>query len=301
VRIALLICVCEGEESIAWDVLSAAGQCFAQAEVSLFVVDDASPSRVGQTLVDRFAKTFGQSASCRVLPKSLRFYGTAERLFRGLSDIASSGKDFDAIVKLESDICIVRQDLLAFVEQVCPDGVGLYGERYGMRARDSLLLAADLVPAGFARERVDGIIQRKWRFGRLFPVWWADIGRRAFLRGYRFGFIAGSFWVLGGKTLRKMAESGWLARDYGKTGFVFADDVLITVAAHAVGDPVVDLGKVSPHWGRYLSITDETPTEAFIPKKPYVVHHLKNHAVGWKRRQEIKRAFGWPTERSAIP
>jgi hypothetical protein len=299
VDIALLMCMCEGEEAIAWDVLSGIAQSCNQARLSLFIVDDGSPSRVGDRIAARFRQTYAQPATCHRLPKSLRFYGMAERLFIGLNDIAASGTSFDLVLKLDPDICVVRRDFLEFLKQVSPNGVGLFGERYTMRARDSLLLVADLVPAGFARKRVQGVMHREWRLRRLFPVWWSDFGRRALINGFRFGFIAGGFWILGGRSLRKLAETNWLGRDQSKHGFVFTDDVLLTLAMYALGEPVVDLATVSPHWGRFLSITEETPLDAIVPHRPYIVHHLKDRPKGWERRRALKAAFGWTGEQAA--
>jgi hypothetical protein len=287
------MCLCEGEEAIAWDVLSSIAVACSGAELSLFIVDDASKSRVGQRLASRFRGEFGFAASCRALRSGLRFYGMVERLFIGLNDIVKSGQQFDAVLKLDPDICVVRRDLLAFIKQTCPDGVGLFGERYEMRARDALLLVADLVPFGFARKRVDGVIFRDWSLRRYFPVWWQDFGRRALLNGFRFGFIAGGFWILGGQTLRKLGETGWFARDQAKHGFVFTDDVMLTMATYAIGDPVVDLAKRSPHFGRFLSITEETPMANVLPARPYIIHHLKDRPKGWEARMLVKRTFGW--------
>jgi hypothetical protein len=301
-NIALLMGLCEGEEAISWEVVSTAAMACSGAKISLFLVDDASPSHVGKRLAARFREEFGHDAQCHELAKPLRFFGTAVRLFQGLSDIASSDQSFDMVVKLEPDICVVRRDLLPFLKETCPDGIGMFGERYEMRARDSMLILADLVPFGFARKRVDDVIHREWRLRRLFPVWWADFGRRALLNGFRFGYIAGSFWILGGKTLRKMAESGWLTRSQTKHGFLFTDDVLLSIAAYATGDPVVDLATRSPHWGRFLSITEETPLESILPRRPYIIHHLKDRPKGWEGREQVKRAFGWDIapEQSAL-
>ncbi len=292
-KLALLICLCEGEQAIAWDVLSTMAVACSGAELSLFIVDDASPSRVGQRLASRFREEFGVEARCRELPKGLRFYGMAERLFIGLNDIVASGQSFDAVLKLDPDICVVRRDFLAFLKETCPDGLGLFGERYEMRARDALLLVADLFPLGFARKRVDGVIFRDWSLRRYFPVWWGDFGRRALLNGFRFGFIAGGFWILGGQTLRKLGEKGWFARSQIKHGFVVTDDVMLTMATYAIGHPVVDLATRSPHWGRFLSITEETPIETILPRKPYIIHHLKDRPKGWEARNQVKRNFGW--------
>jgi hypothetical protein len=293
VEAAVLMTVCEGEEGIAWDTLHGLARSCAGARLSLQLVDDASPSAIGRRLALRFTDTTGHPADCIELPHSLGFRGTAQRLFRGLEGIAQSGRNLDMVVKLDADACIVRPDLLSFLESICPDGVGFFGERYPMRHRDTLLLLADCLPFGFARRQVGDVIHPEWRLSRLGSVWWSDFGRAALAQGYRSGFIAGGFCVLGGKTLRKMADKGWLARDQARVGFTFTDDVLLTIASCATGDPVVDLRTLSTQWG-FLSTTEETPLAEIVPYRPYVVHHLKNRPRAWERRRELKAALGWP-------
>jgi hypothetical protein len=290
---AILMTVCQGEEEIAWDTLRGLSQACADAETSLVLVDDASPTHIGVRLANRFADLTGRGAECIELPSSLGFRGTARRLFRGLDRIAARWPSVDMVIKLDADACIVRPDLQSFLASLCPDGVGLYGERYRMRRRDALLLLADYLPVGFSRKQVGPVIFRDWRLRRVRPVWWSDFGRAALARGFRFGYIAGGFCVIGGGTLQKISRAGWLSRDQTPVGFTFTDDVLLTMAAHAVGDPVVDLRAVSGHWG-FLSTTEDTPLEDIVPHRPYVVHHLKNRPLAWERRRALREALGWP-------
>jgi hypothetical protein len=288
---AILMTVSQGEEEIAWDTLRSLARSCDGAQLSLVLVDDASPSHIGARLASRFAESTGHTAECIELPMSLGFRGTAQRLFRGLDRIAARLPSVDMVIKLDADACIVRPGLSGCLASLCRDGVGFYGERYPMRHRDALLIMADHLPCGFSRKQVGEVIYRDWQLRRVRPVWWADFGRAALARGYRFGFIAGGFCILGGKTLQKMARAGWLGRNQAPIGFTFTDDVLITMAAYAVGDPVVDLRGMS-HWG-FLATTEDTPLSEIVPHRPYVVHHLKNRPRAWERRRELRDALGW--------
>jgi hypothetical protein len=157
-----------------------------------------------------------------------------------------------------------------------------------MRWRDRVLFLADFLPMGFKRELVDGVIQRQWQLNRTTPVWWADLGMKALLNGFQFNFIPGCFWYLGGKTLQKLKEVGYLSREQSKYGFVFNDDTLLTTAVFAINHPVVDLTTLSGHWKGSMSMAEDTPLEAVKQIHPYVVHPLKNNPKAWERRRELK-------------
>ena len=280
--------VCEGEYDIAWDALMSLAQSCKGADISLFVLDDASPSQVGKRLADKFYEATLNPVDCLELPRSLGFRGSGQRAFLGLERIASSGEAFDIVVKIDADALVVRDDLGDFLEKSCPNGLGLYGEGNLMRWRDRLLYMMDYLPMGFKRALVDGVIQREWQLSRNYPVWWTDFGRRALLNGFRFHYIPGCFWYLGGKTLQKLKEVGYLSRDQSKYGFVFNDDLLLTTAVYAIGHPVVDLITVSQHWKGSMSMSENTLIVAVNHLDPYVVHPLKNNPKAWVRRRELK-------------
>jgi hypothetical protein len=286
-KLALFMKVCEGEYDIGLSALQTLIQSCQGHDLNFFVLDDASPSRVGQRLARQFQTITGQPADCFELPKSLGFRGSAQRAFMGLHRIATCGQSFDLVVKIDADAIVARKDLGEFMAKVCPDGIGLYSEAYSMRPQDRILYLADCIPFGFKRQCIDGVIQRQWQFGRTYPVWWADFGIKALLNGFRFSFIPGCFWFLGGKTLQVLEAVGYFTRDQSKYGFVFNDDLLLTNAVHAIKHRIVDLTKVSPHWNRFLGMTEEAPLEYIKPFQPYVVHPLKDRPKAWERRREL--------------
>lgn len=287
-KLALFLRVCEGEYEIAWEALMSLVDSCKGADISLFVVDDASPSRVGKRITDKFYKATGNFVDCLELPRSLGFRGSGQRVFLGLNRIANSGKLFDLVVTIDADALVLRNDLGEFMQKTCPNGLGLYGEGNVMRWRDRLLFLADYLPVGFKRKSLEGVIQREWELSRTSQVWWADMGRRSLFNGFQFEYIPGCFWYLGGKTLQKLQEKGYLSRDQSKYGFVFNDDLLITIVVYAINDPVVDLRKISPHWHGAMSSSEDTPLVKVKQLNPYVVHPLKNNPKAWERRTELK-------------
>lgn len=280
--------VCEGEYDMAWDTLMSMTRSCSGSDISFFVLDDASPSKVGRRLAENFHKETQNPVDCLELPKSLGFRGSARRAFMGLERIAKSGEVFDVVVKIDADGVVVRDDLGRFMKEACPDGMGLFGEQYPMRLQDKVLYFADLLPIGFKRKSVDEVIQREWQLSRFYPVWWSDLGRQSLRNGFRFSFIPGCFWFLGGRTLQMLSEAGYLSRDQSRYGFVFNDDLLLTMAVFTIKHPVVDLGALSPHWGRFQAMTEDAPISAIKPHRPFVIHPLKDNPKAWERRRELR-------------
>lgn len=287
-KIALLMAVCEGEFELAADGLESFVTACPDIISEFWVLDDASPSHVGEQLVKRFTELTQQSGQVIRLSKSLGYLGMAERLFLALQNIASGSQSFDVVVKLDPDAFVIRQDLGKAIFELCQNQIGLYAPKHDMRHRDSLLYLADLLPFGFKRNQVDGIMTKKWELNRTYPVWWSDIGWRALNNGFRFRYAPGSFWFLGRKTLNSLYAAGYLTRKQDKHGFIFNDDLLLTSVVHAIKHPVIDLGSLSPSWNQTLSMDEQTPLSLLETIHPFVVHPLKNNPSAWKRRDDLR-------------
>ncbi len=278
--------VCEGELEIASDSLDEFLKHFS-GHVSLFLIDDGSPSNVGKQIVDRFAHQIRNPIHFHRISTSLKFRGMAKRLSLAFDLIANSGKEFDLVVRLDSDALLVRDDLERVMRDFCHDDYGLFGETLDIRGRDKILFLADLIPFGFKRKTVDGVMERQWQLSRFYPVWWWDFGWKSILQGFRFQVILGSFWFMGWKTFEALREKGYLSRSQSHHGFIFCDDVLLTAAVHALDHSVVNLGDHSIHWKDTLTYSQDSPLSVIQANDPYVVHPLKNNPKAWNLRKNL--------------
>jgi hypothetical protein len=295
-KLVAFLVICEGEFELACEALHSLLWSCANFDVRVMLLDDGSPSKVGQQLKARFASDV--RVDCLELPRSLGFRGSAIRAFSGLNWIASQAPDTDLVVKIDADALVLRSDLGAFMAKTCPDQMGLCGELHTLRRRDALLYLADQLPLGFRRAMAGPVIQHRWELKRWRPVWWADLGRAALVNGFRFKYAPGCFWYLGGKTLRALAEGGYLARPQDVQGLVFNDDVLLTTAVHVLGHPVIDTAR-SQGWGDTMGMSEKAPLDLILRERPYVVHPLKNNADAWQRRKDLAaRGLGPPIEQN---
>ena len=290
-KAAVFFVVCEGEFEIGVDALQSLVDSLNDYEVDVFILDDASPSLVGRAIAKRINTKGIQTIHHMDLEASLGFRGSAQRAFIGLSWIYKSAKEFDVIIKIDADALVLRKDLGRHIQETLQDGRGLYGVEYSMRKRDKILYIADQFPIGLTRRLVNGIIQRDWRIGRAYPVWWSDIGKKARHNGYKYSYIQGCFWFLGAETLNALAEADYLDRDQSNFGFVFNDDLILTSATAAIEHPIVDLTKLSGAWLRSMGLSELEPIGLIQEQQPYVVHPLKNYPAANARREELKKLF----------
>jgi len=283
--------VCEGEGDIARDAISSLLGDAPPASIDAFVIDDASKSRVGKALVDHCA-SLGVTAELKVLPDPLGFRGCVSRLITGLAWIAEPGRPpYDFVVKLDPDALFLRPDFLRFIARHCSPR-GIWGMVGPMRKRDRVLLLADLFPAGFRRKTTGTLIQRAWEPRRFRPVWWADIGRRALLNGFRFRYANGSMYALGGDTLRALAGRGYLQRRVaGRHGFITSEeDLMATLLTFAAGHGLTDLNQISPAWGEPHA-GPHTDPQRLLAAGTYLLHPLKANPAGSELRRRFMHAL----------
>jgi glycosyltransferase involved in cell wall biosynthesis len=292
-KIALFYAVCEGEFEIASDSLDRLLKLCPQHQFDIFVVDDASPSRVGERLISERADRFGHCELIR-LPKSLGFWGCCTRMLIAFRQILASNRVYDFVLKMDADLFPVRSDLGAELERACTDRNALYGCLFDLRRRDAVLVLADLFPVGFARQSVDGVMSRPWKLRRLGRTWWDDLGFSAIKNGYRFRSAGGSFWLLGFNALCSMGRSDLLKRDDSRFGLHVSDDSLLTIVCHGLGIKVVDLGENSPSWRGVLGFGADAPWDLVETSRPFVVHPLKNSKPGWQRRKDLAQRLSNP-------
>src|SRR5205814_2779481 len=87
--IALFMSVCEGESDIARDAITSLLGDAAPDVIDAFILDDASPSRAGQTVVDHCA-SLGIPARLKVMPSRVGFRGGITRVVTTLKWIADT-------------------------------------------------------------------------------------------------------------------------------------------------------------------------------------------------------------------
>lgn len=276
--------VCEADRRIAGSAMASVIAALPGFDLAIYIVDDGSPSNVGRMLIEGFSPVPGHLVR---FPRPLRFTGTARRLFAGLAAAAEGG--FDAVVKFDPDTLVAPGDLAGLVAAAARERRGLSGVLVRMRRRDALLLVADLLPVGFRRRHRAGVIEKKWELRRVRPVWWWPMGWRAFRHGFRFRYIAGGMCIMGGDTLRELAARGWLARAQERRhGFTFADDLLISIAAAALGHPLSDPARVRPNWA-CLDGDHVTDWNARLAAGVLVLHPLKDNPRADAVRLAVER------------
>jgi hypothetical protein len=290
--------VCQGESDIARDAITSLLGDAAPGGIEAFILDDASPSRVGQAVVDHCA-SLGIPARLKVMPSRVGFRGGITRVVTTLKWIADtaaaehSGRPlpYDLVVKLDPDSLLLRRDTVAFLAGRCPRR-GIAGILHNMRRRDQLLFLADLLPVGFRRQSVDGVVHHKWEFRRFGPVWWSDIGRRALLNGFRFRYTHGALYVIGGETLQSLAAAGYLHRPLaGRHGFMTSEeDPMASVLTAAVGHPIVDLNAPGAPFGEAYAWPDMDPAP-LLAAGAFLLHPLKPTPAGTELRRRFIQAL----------
>ena len=290
-RIAVLLCVCDSDATLAQDVVTTLCASASEHELRFFVMDDASKSHAGEKLAEH-CRNLGKKATCTRLPQSLGFRGCIQRTCEGLREVASSGEPFDLVIKHDPDALVIRPDLGAFLAEHCRADDAMWGIPFTMRQRDRVLLMADLLPFGFRRRRKGQVIDRKWEPKRLYPVWWALAGLKALANGFRFVTPGGGFYAIAMPLVRRMVDHGYLASPrYDRHGFLTAEeDIIAGLLVRAVGGRVVDLGTLSPAFGD-LGISRTPDAQVLRKNGHFVVHPLKATPEGLSCRRELLERF----------
>ena len=278
----------EGEKTIAPHALGQLLTILAGHEVDVLILDDASPSRVGEQTKARFAGPGPGRIDVLRLEHSTGYRGSIDRMFRALQWVAQTGRTYDYVLRVDADIHFCRADLAALFAPGRLPAQGIVGQPLVMRQRDFVQVLADVLPAGFRRHRTpDGKIEHKWELQRCRPVWWHTIGWRALIHGFRGVIVPGSFIVIAGATLAALHNRGWLDRPRTSLGLVFGDDTMLSIATRAVGHPVIDVRTLLPDWSCSLFIGPTTTAEAVRTAGHYFIHPMKDAAWANDLRQAL--------------
>lgn len=302
-RIALMMSVCENDKAIAAAAVTSLVRRRAGYEIDVYVQDDASPSRVGVALAEHCRRNLGISAQVNELPFPVGFRGGVTRFTMLMNWIASTGIEYDLLVKIDPDSLVLRDDWLdSFSADVSArGGRGIWSIARPFRKQDALLFLLDLLPMGFRRKKTGTLIDRKWELRRWRPVWWAGIGWRALFRGLRSRYSHGAFYAIGGETFRDVARRGFFKRlKPDRHGFFTSEeDPMATVFAYSVGDRLIDLNELVPGWGNAYWGPD-LPPATVVASGMYVVHPLKDNEAGRKNRTLFMEAMQRGIERVRV-
>jgi hypothetical protein len=268
----------EAEKSIAPLALGQLLRMLGDHQLDLVILDDASPSRLGDAMRARFEEAGPGRVDVLRLDRSTGYRGAIERTVYAFQQIVRAGREYDCVVRLDADVHFCRDDLAKLFEPGRLPRRGIVGQSVPMRARDFLLYLADAtMPIGFQR-RVgdDGRMEHGWELRRFRSVWWRDIGAAALLHGFRGRFVPGSFQVLAWETLAGMASRGWLDRPRAPLGLIFGEDIVTNSMVAALGHPIVDAQTIVPDWSCELFLTPEASPEAIRSRGHYFVHPVKD-------------------------
>lgn len=286
-RVLALMMACENDKNLARRTLGQVVGFFEEHELDVLVFDDASSSRCGDALAREFQPRIPGKLQTMVANESKGFYRILENTMDMLKAVTSSGQRYDYVVKVDPDVHFCNHLLSQVFEGATLPSRGLFGPVLRMRSRDHVQVLADMLPLGFRRRNRGGIIDHKWEFAGFRKVWWADIGRRALLHGWRGEFAPGSFYVLAWDTLIEMARHGYLDRDHTAMGMVFGDDVVISAMTRSLGHPIVGFRDLVPGWSSELFLREGATAAEIRAKRHAMIHPLKDRSWAHRLRDEL--------------
>jgi hypothetical protein len=288
-RLAIMTFVYEADRDIALDMLQSVLRSCDGAVIDVFLTDDGSQSHIGDFVVD-WCKNAGVRAVCLRNFLTRGYRGAVERTIRLMKAIAEEPSTYDVILRIDTDALVVRDGLGDALHISCNDRLGLYGVTQRMRFKDRIAFLLDLLPIGPQREILNGRIEHSFRCLRFSPVWWWRLGLRGLLRGFRFTFVQGSCYLMGGDVPRELMKFGFLDR-FSETRFGLVtseEDVIVTVMCHAAGIHFYDLERLDSTW-REANHVDERVLDFPFDRLPFVVHPLKSTPEDKILREKIKR------------
>jgi hypothetical protein len=291
VKLAIFFGVYEAEKSFARSTLKQLLEILQGHEVYVLILDDASPSRVGDSLLKAFSDVSHVKFELIRNESSSGFRGAMARTLSALHHISLLNQDIDYILRVDADLFFNRKELALLFDSNKLPKTGMCGVKTTFRWRDLVLLLADLFPIGFRRRQRQGVVEHKWELRRLRPVWWCDLGFRALVHGFNRRFIGGPFQIIAGSTLTEWAQRGWLKRKpLTSLGLIFGEDVMTNMMVKALNHPLVDLAELVPDWACDMAINPHKGGFEFIQaNRYYLVHPLKGDAWGLRLRQELER------------
>lgn len=287
--IGLFFGVYEAEKAFAQSTLEQALGILESHDVHVLILDDASPSHVGETLALAISGKPRVSAEVVRIEQSSGFRGSMDRTLLALRHLANRSEPLDYVVRVDADLFFGRTDLSAVFDSSQLPRTGMVGCRTVFRWRDYVQVLGDLAPLGFRRRHERGVITHTWELARMKPVWWSDIGWRALGNGFGRSFLNGPFQVISGQSLSQLKEKGWLDRSPSAgLGLVFGEDVMTNVLIKALGHPLTDFSEILDDWSCDMFVQSEKcNARDLFDRKHYLIHPLKGDARSQSLREEL--------------
>ena len=246
-RFAVILQVCEHDQALAQAALESYRLSTPGLETHYFIMDDASPNRVGEQLQEEL-EDLGLPVTLTTLSRPHGYHGLALRFAKILENVYASGVRFDAIVKFDSDTLFTSPRFSDTLKEfIRLRGPAIAGVRGKLRFRDRILLTMDLLPFGFRRQIVDDQIIHRWG-PRPRPTAISRVLRQALKRGYRYTYVNGAMSIYNMALIDEMARRKWLPDSLEAIGLMFTDDLTPAVAAIACDAHFYDLDRDGANW-----------------------------------------------------
>ncbi|MBB5211845.1 hypothetical protein [Microbulbifer hydrolyticus] len=287
-RIAVMTFAYEGDKSIGFELLESLVSSFKNTKFDLYFTDDASSSRLDRSVV-KWAESKGISAYGVRYDHNLGFRGAVERTLRLLKLIAQQPRDYDVILRIDTDALVIKEGLDLELLQLCTDPKGLYGVLKNMRPKDRLGYLLDLLPFGFKRVANNDQIGSKFSMSRKSPVWWWREGFKALTKGFRFKYVEGSCYIMGGAFPKELMRLGILDRfDRNRHGLITSEeDVVVTTLCRSAGLPLYQTNEFDPRW-KLVNILGKRVLDMPVDELPFVIHALKADPAGSALRKKVR-------------
>lgn len=279
-----------GEGAMAVDSLEWALKLYPGTQA--WVRDDATSDDTFEKLT-QFAAAYPGRVFLQRNGVSQGYRGIAVSMFKMYDAIWRAGHQFEMLIELDPDTCILRAGLVEYARakfaETGPGMIGSYtispeGNKrdYASHRRDILL---DLLPVG--------VDKKTWRLRLGFPFYMKYLWR-ARSHGYRFGeHVLAALYVMHGDTFKALGERGfWSSMPNEGSRYVKEDDVLISLGVKSIGHSLVDIndpknGKIRA-WLQW-KIPLKPSVEELWANEYFAAHPLKRDTVSHELRQQLRQ------------
>jgi hypothetical protein len=293
-RDALIMTVAEGEAAMAIDTLESVRAFYPSAD--FWLLDDHSTDGTAER-VGVWAQDHGASFARNEVRRG--YYGNAHSIFRLMRQVATSGRVYRWVLKLDPDTRLVQPGLAQLLAaRFGAEGPGIVGSCWhapdGRRRRTlkkHWLALLDMMPVGLHRDR------RRLRVGWPFFAPWV---LRGLIRGHLPGWHSlGALYAINGSLVQDLEGQGyWSAIPDDFRAILHSEDLLVSLGVAAVGGRLIDINPSgqTPTWLQYrppLPVSAEQIVERGI----LVVHPVKGTPIGDAMRERLWELVGKPGPR----